>query len=100
MNREPVISNQTPAGAERYGNTSGIEASNISSVYAMPGTEPEMPSDVSYGRNVLDHCTYHYPEGNECRAPRVRGDEFCVGHKKQRINNEKKAKALEESVQE
>jgi hypothetical protein len=100
MNRQPIYTNQTPAGCERYGNTEGIEASNISSVYAMPGTEPAMPSDVPYGRNVLDHCTYHYPEGHECRAPKVRGDAFCIGHKKQRINAEKKAEALKEQVQE
>jgi hypothetical protein len=100
MNREPVISNQTPAGAERYGNTPGIEASGISSVYAIPGTEPSMPSGVPWGHNISVHCAFHYPEGHECRAPQVRGDEFCVGHKKQRINNEKKTKALEESVQE
>jgi len=99
MNREPVISNQTPAGCERYGSTSGSALSN-SSVYSVPGTEPSMPSGIPWGHNISVHCAFHYPEGHECRAPQVRGDEFCVGHKKQRINAEKKAKALEESVQE
>ena len=93
MNRESVYSNQTPDGCERYGNTSGIEASNISSVYAIPGTEPSMPSGVPWG--VQDNCEYHYPEGHECRAPKVRGESFCIGHKKKLANLEKKLAAEE-----
>lgn len=87
MNRQLVNQQETPPGCERYGSTSGTEASGIASVYAMPGTEPASPSGVPWG--VHDGCEYHYPEGHGCRAPKVRGDNFCIGHKRARLKLEK-----------
>ena len=99
MSKEPVHANQMLDGCERYGSTPRVEASGISSIYVMPGTEPASPSDIPWG--VQDNCEYHYPEGHECRAPKVRGESFCIGHKKKLANLEKKiaAEAMAEAEQ-
>lgn len=86
MNREAVVGQFIPEGCERYGSTPDSGIGNVVSVYMIPGTEPASPSGVPWG--VQDHCEYHYPEGHDCRAPKVRGDNFCIGHKRARIKLE------------
>lgn len=95
MNREPVFAQYVPEGCERYGNTPDSGPGDVVSVYAIPGTEPAAPSGVPWG--VMDHCEYHYPEGHDCRAPKVRGDNFCIGHKRARQKLEKEVARQEET---
>lgn len=80
-----------------HGFGEGVGKSNVVSVYDIPGTRPATPSGVPWG--VQDHCEYHYPEGHECRAPKVRGDVFCIGHKRARIKAEKESARTEEEPQ-
>jgi len=77
--KEPAYKSQMPAGAERYGATTGTEQAAIMPVHIMPGVEPAPPSGNKYeGHQGVCNFLSETEEG--CRAPRAKGTDYCIGH--------------------
>jgi len=81
MQRQALHTNPIPEGCERYDSAPGIEASNVMSIFAVPGSEPANPSGISYG--IMDHCTFIRPNQEGCHAAKAKGTDLCIGHLKQ-----------------
>lgn len=98
MQRQALFTNPMPEGCERYDSAPGIEAANVRSIFAVPGTEPANPSGISYG--VMDHCTFIRPNQEGCHAAKAKGTEFCIGHLKQMIKAQEQLIEAEEMQKE
>lgn len=82
MARISVYQSQMPEGAERYGVSPTSEQAAMIPVHmAVQGSEPAPPSGVRYG--ALDNCTAINKKGVACGAPKVDGQQFCIGHLRQ-----------------
>lgn len=77
--KEQTYKSQMPAGAERYGATSGIEQAGIMPSYIMPGVEPAPPSGNKY-EGDQGVCSFVYETHDQCRGPRAKGTDYCIGH--------------------
>lgn len=79
MSTEPIYKAQGLAGTEPYGAVAGVKPAGVQSVYAQPGTEPAFPSGNKYeGKQGV--CVHVGDDGMQCRGPRAKDTDFCIGH--------------------
>lgn len=78
-----IYDNQCPAGCEPYQSRGDAIVSSVP-VGVQPGVSLAPFSGVDYNPPV-PRCAWY---DHSCRAPRVRGTEFCVGHLKRFIKQQ------------
>ena len=98
--KQPIYQSQMPAGAERYGASGSTEQAAIMPSYIMSGVEPAPPSGNKYEGNQ-GVCNFATETNEQCRAPRAKGTDFCIGHlrhfEKQLENKEEKQETSSDS---
>lgn len=77
--KRPIYESQMPAGAERYGATSGIQQAGTMPYHIVPGVEPAPPSGNKY-EGDQGVCSFVFETHEQCRGPRAKGTDFCIGH--------------------
>lgn len=79
MSTEPIYKAQGLAGTQPYGASPGAETAAILPVYINAGTEPAFPSGNKYeGKQGV--CVHIGEDGMQCRGPRAKQTDFCIGH--------------------
>lgn len=79
MPTQPVHSAQGLAGTQPYGTVQGVETAAVLPSYIQSGTEPAPPSGNKYeGRQGV--CIHVGTDGMQCRGPRAKQTDFCIGH--------------------
>jgi hypothetical protein len=79
MSTQPIHTAQGLAGTQPYGATNGTETAAILPAYIQSGTEPAFPSGNKYeGKQGV--CVHVGEDGMQCRGPRAKQTDFCIGH--------------------
>lgn len=79
MTRQSVYQGQMGQGIERYGAVAGVEIASVLPNYVQTGTEPAPPSGNKYeGKQGV--CIHVGADGMQCRGPRAKETDFCIGH--------------------
>jgi hypothetical protein len=98
MPTQPIHVSQGLAGTQPYGSVQGVETSAILPYYIQPGTEPAFPSGNKFeGKQGV--CVHIGEDGMQCRGPRAKQTDFCIGHLR-KIEKALKAKEELEAKQE
>jgi len=79
MSTQPMYKAQGLAGTEPYNAAQGVQLAGVQPVYMQPGTEPAFPTGNKYeGKKGV--CVHTGEDGMQCRGPRAKETDFCIGH--------------------
>lgn len=92
MTKEFAYKIHTPIGAERYGNTAGIEPAGVMVGFVNADVEIAPPSGVEYIPPVPTCIHVNKITEMRCKAPQAKKTEYCIGHLKQQEKEAKKSK--------
>lgn len=96
MNKSFASNSQALAGTEPYGTFHGVEVRALMPMQPPAGVEVAPPSGIDFHVKP-ETCSVLTDEfGTQCRGPRAKGTEFCIGH----LNAIKKAMRLAEEQKE
>ena len=83
MNKNTVGQSQGLAGTEPYGTVAGTQhIGNGRMAYHGQGVEIAPPSGIAYGGVHYKRglCQAMNKKEEECKAPKAKGTDYCIGH--------------------
>ena len=82
------------SGTERYGSVHNLEVEARMPSYVQSGTALAPPSGVEYEGE--HSCIFVRDDGSQCKGPKAKDTDFCIGHLR---SIEKAQKEAEESAE-
>lgn len=78
-NIQPVGRGGALAGTERYGTVHGTAVEARMPTFVQAGTQLAPPSGVPY-TGKYQSCAFIKEDNTQCKGPKAKGTEFCIGH--------------------